>query len=202
MSPLPIATEAVELFPGVFQWRSYSPHHRVELSANALITDTRGFVFDPIPLCDQGLHEFRLQSNRIENWYIVVTNENHLRDSVAWAEKLDCEIWGTPETAVTLPGIQAIPSDNWFPWRIHPLAGAPRGEALFHFCENRIAILGDAIVNLPERGLEILPDKYCPNAEELKTQLGEICPLGFDQLLTAHGTPVGPQAADLVAGLL
>jgi hypothetical protein len=60
-------------------------------------------------------------------------------------------------------------------------------------------VVGDALVNLPGRGLEILPDKYCTNPTQLRRSLRHL-PMA-DLVLTAHGAPFTGREVSTLLGI-
>jgi len=56
-------------------------------------------------------------------------------------------------------------------------------------------VLGDAVVNLKGRGLELLPDKYCTDPKRLRESLRVVVAGGWERMLMAHGEPLGSEAA-------
>ena len=61
-------------------------------------------------------------------------------------------------------------------------------------------VFGDAVVHLPERGLELLPDKYCTDPAALRISLAGVP--AFERAVFAHGQPLLTGASAKVAALL
>ncbi len=199
--PLPTAENLEEISPGIFRWAAFSPFHRVELTSHAVLADGGLLVFDPIPLASEPRSRLRLLADRCA---IVLTNGNHLRASQEWRAQLGARVWSpTPEL---------FPADSdivhWslihpppFPgWVTHPLPGGAPGETAFLHAGLSLAVFGDAVVNLPGRELEPLPDKYCTDPRQLRLSLKGLPP--FERALFAHGQPLRAGASDRIAALL
>ena len=63
--------------------------------------------------------------------------------------------------------------------------------------------LGDAVINLDsEKGLELLPDKYCDDPRENRRSLEKLLALDFHILTFAHGLPVTQRAKEKLRALL
>ena len=181
------AISAVEILPGVHRWAAFSPAHKVELAAHSVWEGRTLLIFDPIPLAAE-----------VFDWFptpqapdaVVLTNGNHERDAARWRELFPLPIWAAPETEPVLDGVR-----RWdvahppFPgWRIIPLPGGAPGESAWFCPAKSLAVFGDAVVNLPGRGLELLPAKYCRDAAELRESLRGLPE--FDHAVFAHGEPL------------
>jgi len=215
---LPVATTVAEILPGVFRWAAFSPHHKVELAAHAVAVDGALVVFDPIPLVDAAMSrllcgpEARTFESVAPNVQpsppasetlaggpecppprpcrIILTNENHERDAARWRQILKAPVWSAADPSGGLPqGWEALPLPG----------GAPGETACFH-APLSLMVFGDAVVNLPERGLELLPAKYCTDPAELRRSLGRLP--RFERALFAHGQPLLAAASGRIAALL
>lgn len=153
-------------------------------------------MFDPIPFPESGSSlPFRPER-------IVLTNENHERDSAAWRDRFDLEVWAAPDAAIEMPGVhrwsaEAPEEEGWI--RI-PLPGGPGGETAFLLSSRSLMVFGDAVVHLPTRGLELLPEKYCRDPQLLRNSLRRLPP--FERAVFAHGDPLTANAGERIAALL
>lgn len=85
-------------------------------------------------------------------------------------------------------------------WKAFPLPGGAPGEMAFQHVSRSLMVFGDAVVNLPERGLELLPAKYCRDQAELRCSLRTLPP--FERAVFAHGQPLLSAASERIAALL
>lgn len=180
------ANRIAEPFPGIRTWSAFSTEHRVDLGSSAVLTPEGWWVFDPIPIAaDASGPRF----DRVVG--IVLTNANHERDSARWCDRFGCQRWAAPDA-------EGIPdevgrwtgSDPFWGWIMIPLPGGAPGEAAFLRPDRSLLVVGDALVNLPGRGLEVLPDKYCTDPARLRQSLRRLP--SVDLILPAHGTPIPP----------
>lgn len=189
-----------EPFPGVFRWAVFSPAHKVELTSHAVRLDGRLFVFDPIPLQEEAARRLLAA---VPVAALVLTNENHERAAAAWRDLTGAPVWAAPDAAVALPEVHRLPLavGTWEGWRLHGLAGGAGGEIALRSPALDLVVAGDALVNLPGRGLEILPAKYCRDPAALRAALRRMTDEPFDRLVMAHGEPLAADASARVRAL-
>ena len=190
-----------EILPGVHRWSAFSPEHKVELTSHSVWDGRSLLVFDPIPLTAE-----------VSDWFptpcapdaAVLTNENHERDASAWREPYPLAIWAAPEAFLSLSGVR-----RWDPtrppfagWEIVPLPGGVGGETAWFHAGKSLVVFGDAVVNLPGRGLEVLPAKYCRDQPMLRTSLRGLVQRPFENAVFAHGDPLLGDASARIAAML
>jgi glyoxylase-like metal-dependent hydrolase (beta-lactamase superfamily II) len=200
MSGEVIADGVQEVLPGVFRWAQYSNEHKVELTSHAILRGTSLVLFDPIDLREAAC---RSLLERAKEAVVFLTSENHWRSTDSWLGR------GLPVVTRTASGFRQAgveglsgTSDAWNGFQVVPLAGGPAGECVLIEPERRLGFGGDALVNLPGRGLEVLPVKYCANQTMLLDALGILAKSGIGWLFPAHGQPIGPRAGALIKELL
>jgi hypothetical protein len=196
---LPTVSHGVEIEPGIWRWAVHSPYHRVELASHMVWDGTHCVVFDPLPLADA---LWSCWPAPVPPDFLVVTNENHVRAVEGWSLRFPgARRIGFQAKAFDRPGkgnstgeISTIPG-----WRAIPLPGGAGDETAYHCRSLDLLVFGDAVVHLQERGLEILPAKYCQNPERLRESLRSLPPFG--RALFAHGEPLWQHAGDAVERL-
>jgi glyoxylase-like metal-dependent hydrolase (beta-lactamase superfamily II) len=191
------ASRVEEIFAGVFRWEIFSAEHRVELTSHAVLEDGRLFCFDPVALEEEAFDQLS-RLGRPEA--IVVTNENHLREALLFRERWRVPVWTSAWAKLSLPDLFRIGADEreWRGWQLHPLPGGAGGELAFRIQDRSLVLVGDAVVNLPGRGLEILPEKYCEDPVLLRRGLRELASAPFERLCMAHGKPLMERASERV----
>ncbi len=189
-----------EPFPGVFRWAAFSPAHKVELASHAVRLDGRLFVFDPIPLRDEDVRTLLVAAPVAA---LVLTNENHGRAAAAWRELTGAPVWAAPDAAVALAEVRRLPlaAGGWEGWRLHDLTGGAGGEVALRSPALDLVVAGDALVNLPGRGLEILPAKYGRDQAALRERLRRLASEPFGRLVMAHGDPLAADASTRIQAL-
>ena len=192
------APHAELILPEVLQWSAFSPAHKVDLTSHAVRTSAGWWIFDPIPLHEDSLERFRDDRTAA----VVLTNENHERDAAAWAARFQAPIRASSLAQLGLDGVQRHPPVREIDgdWERIPLPGAAPGETAWFLPGRSLLVFGDALVHLPGRGLEILPDRYCQDPAQLRLSLRTLPPA--THAVFAHGTPLLGDAADRIRLLL
>jgi glyoxylase-like metal-dependent hydrolase (beta-lactamase superfamily II) len=197
----PEATDFTHSQTDLLTWQVFSPEHRCELTANAVLADGRWFLFDPLPLAAPAC-ETLLQRGPVAA--VVLTNANHERAAARWRELTGAPVWTDAGATLKLPGVQRFDpaAGIWEGWEIHRLTGGAPGEIALRREEASLVVLGDAVFDLPRHGLGVLPEKYCTDRPRLLTALRELVRRPFERAALAHGGPLHPEAARRLASLL
>ncbi|HTI72146.1 MAG TPA: hypothetical protein VMF06_19375 [Candidatus Limnocylindria bacterium] len=198
-----VVADKVELIaPGIHRWSAFSPGHKVELSSHSVLHAGVLFVFDPIPISPEILDWF---PTPVAPSAIILTNQNHPRAAREWQERFDCPIWGPGGAIVETSQVRRFDVDPWpwNDWEICPLPGGAPGETVVYLSARKLAVFGDAVVNLAGRKLELLPDKYCESPVALRDSLRHFLEARPVEIaLFAHGEPILFQAQERLKALI
>ena len=192
-----IAEEFQALGHSAYHWSVYEPSVKCDLSCTA-IKSRRGLVIiDPIPLAIPAWQEL-LEIAPLRA--ILLTNGNHVRDSDRLRKEYRIPIITAPLTHRDItelkPDIVLMETENLYGIVPISIPGATAGETAF-LSETGTLVIGDAVINLDgEKGLELLPDKYCVDAEQNRASLRKLLNFDFNILTFAHGTPVTSHAKE------
>jgi glyoxylase-like metal-dependent hydrolase (beta-lactamase superfamily II) len=197
------ADEFQALSDTLYHWSVFDPAIKCEIGCAALKVASGWAVIDPVPLAETAWKELlALAPLRA----ILLTNGNHVRDTVALRLQHQVPVVTAPDTRRDItelrPDVTLLPNE-WL-YGITPIAipGATPGETAF-YSKTGVMILGDAVINTsPEAGLEFLPDKYCANAEQNRASLRKLLNFDFHTLTLAHGAPVTTRAKEKLSALL
>jgi glyoxylase-like metal-dependent hydrolase (beta-lactamase superfamily II) len=180
-------------------WYTYDPTVKADLFSTAFAARNELTVVDPIVLPDP--YRTELDSlGRIAN--IVVTNANHLRDTLNFS--YSASIFAPSELNAELTHNHAL-SDGLQvgPFRAIKIDGAADGEfALYHPNDSGALIVGDALINFEPHGFDLLPRKYCTDQRRMIRSLRRLLDLDFNRIFFAHGNPIVTRARERLASLL
>ena len=180
-------------------WYTYDPTVKADLFSTALSARNELTVVDPITL--PAPYRTELDSlGRVV--IIVVTNANHLRDTLNFS--YSASIFAPSELNAELTYNHAL-SDGLQvgPFRAIKIDGAADGEfALYHPDDGGTLIVGDALINFEPHGFDLLPQKYCTNHKRMIRSLRHLLDFDFNRLFFAHGNPIVTRARERLASLL
>ena len=182
-------------------WYTYDPTVKADLFSTAFSARNELTLVDPIalpaPYCTE------LDSlGRVAN--IVVTNANHLRDTLKFAGTYSPSIFAPSELNAELPHNHTL-SDGLQvgAFRAIKIDGAADGEfALYHTDDGGTLIVGDALINFEPHGFDLLPQKYCTNQKRMIRSLRRLLDVDFNRIFFAHGNPIMTRARERLASLL
>lgn len=197
------ADELQAVSDSLFHWSVYDPEVKCELGSIAVKVASGLVVVDPIPLALEAWTEL-LAGSPLRA--IFLTNGNHVREAESLRKKHGVPIVTAPatykEVAPLRPDVTLLENELVYGASAVPIPGATAGETAFHF-DNGVLAIGDAVINLDsEKGLELLPDKYCVDARQNRRSLEKLLPLEFHTLTFAHGLPVTQRAKEKLRALL
>ena len=188
-----VAAEEIEkVVEGAFIWHAYDPAVKADLFSSALKASSGSYIIDPICLGSDAWKTFPRNQKAAA---IVVTNANHARASIEFAQTLSAlifvhpELLGNPE----LPDAIGIPESGALSDGVTavPIPGGPTGEIALHLADNGgTLVVGDALINFGPSGFNFLPAKYCSDSKEMRRSLRKLLDYSFERLLFAHGTPI------------
>ncbi|MGF1677863.1 MAG: hypothetical protein ACFCUX_01570 [Candidatus Methylacidiphilales bacterium] len=195
--------EFLKIAPGIVSWSVYSEECKTHLFSHAHVFQQQLVLIDPVIPKNQSV--WRKISPLGTPNLIILTNGNHERDSQRFAEEFSLPIASSAEAArelsrkpdiildgqVQLQGLKPIPSPG----------GGPGELALFSPSAH-LLILGDAVINLPSTGLQLLPEKYRTESKKMILSLATLLNLPFETVLMAHGLPLIHQSKAQLRKLL
>lgn len=182
---------------GVFWWHDFNPECKTECSSTAIETPEGLVLVDPLRLEEDAVIRL-VGAGKVAA--ILLTNGNHERDSAFAKERLGVPIYA-PEGARS-----EVAADQWVAAgdvlfqsvQAMSLPGGGNGETAY--LTPRALILGDALIHL--KRLEILPDKYCLDPEQLRESLQGLVALTYDVACFAHGAPLASKARTQINQLI
>lgn len=182
---------------GLAIWQLYIDRVKVDCTSSLLRTADGWTAFDPFDIAMESLAPI-IGGESIGR--IVLTSENHQRDSVALAERWNCPILAPVEAKPELAADQWYAAGDILPGglRVIPLHGGALGESAL--LGGDVLVVGDALIHLKE--FDILPEKYCLDPARLRHSLAALLAEDFSTLCFAHGLPIEQQPRERLRALL
>jgi hypothetical protein len=184
-------------------WAVYDPAVKCEVGSVAVKVTSGLVVVDPVPLAEDAWNELVAGSPLRA---ILLTNGNHVRNAEALRQQhrvpIVTGLAAHKEIAPLRPDVILLENELLYGVTAISIPGATAGETAFHFAEGILA-LGDAVINVDsEKGLELLPDKYCDDPRQNRLSLTALLALDFHTLTFAHGLPMTSHARANLRALL
>jgi len=197
------ADEFQVLSDTLYHWSFYDPSVKCDLSCTALKLGSGLVVIDPVPLAEAAWNDLLAKAPLRA---ILLTNGNHIRDCEALRKKHKVPLVTAPATRRDITDLKSdvilLENELLYGLAAIPIPGATIGETAFH-SNTGVMIIGDAVINTStEKGLELLPDKYCTDAKQNRESLRKLLNFDFHTLTFAHGAPVTTHAKEKLSALL
>ncbi len=195
--------------PGLLSWQAYEPAVKCDLSSVAVSSSMGWWWVDPIGLEPTPLEAVFAAQNALPAG-IFLTNGNHGRSAGLFREKFGIPIVASSEAARELAG------EVWVDRTVSAgdkmgegvqvvgIPGAGPGELALLVAREAGALLciGDALIHLEPRGLEVLPEKYCCDSVALRGSLEKLLWIEFEAMTFSHGRPLTVDAHGRLKALL
>ena len=187
-----VASEIEPVAAGILLWRVFDPAVKADLFSTAIMTTAGSCLIDPVALTSDAVAELHARSPIAG---IVVTNQNHERAAVSFAEEFNVPIHGHAALGegISLRKVEPVDDRRIFAAGLTAIEidGGPIGEIAIHSNhDGGSMIVGDALINFEPYGFTFLPPKYCSNAKTMRRSLSKLLDYNFERVLFAHGTPI------------
>lgn len=198
------ATTLTEISPTLSGWASFHTQWKVDFNSYALRTPEGLVLIDPSLPAPAVLKQLEALG---EFAAIVLTNAHHDRDSDALRKRYGVQIYANEKAQSdcdTKIDVLAMDGEK-LPGGLKTmfLPGVTTGEmALFAKDHGGILLIGDALLNTPEKGLQLLPDQYIEDKKQARASLQKLVELNFKIATFAHGDPIRSDAKKAIAGFL
>ncbi|MDZ4787983.1 MAG: hypothetical protein SH807_03505 [Blastochloris sp.] len=190
-----------KIHPHLIEWSVYCKDCKTDLFSHAYISEGKVLLIDPILPDDDTLKSIQTLGKPCA---ILITNGNHeryariigdlLKIPIACPALATKELRFKPDVIVDdlkqLHGLVPI-----------SLTGAALGEHAYYCTAEKILFIGDALINDKDKGLSILPEKYCLNQKQLEISLKKLLNLDIELIAFAHGKTM-PKAGAALKKLL
>jgi glyoxylase-like metal-dependent hydrolase (beta-lactamase superfamily II) len=185
------ARNVSQIVPSLFSWEVFDPSIRTCLTSHAVLTPQGWWIVDPVPI---DLNTLKSLFSKSVLLGILLTNENHERDSATLAENLSIPVYShervrdlfkrSPERSFS--GGEILEGNV----KVLHIPGATLGESVFFFSDLKLFIIGDALIHMKSTGFDFLPEKYCRDPEESRLSLSKLLDFDCKIMAFAHGEPL------------
>ena len=186
------ANDLIQVSASLHYWQAYDARVKADLFSTAVQTSDGFLIVDPIPLQPKLLQQL-MTARTVAG--VFVTNVNHCRAAVDFAEKFVAPIFAHSATCAAreLSSDREVNDGQTFIPNACAIEirGAAAGEmAIYHDKDGGALIVGDALINFEPYGFTFLPPKYCSNATKMRRSLRRLLDYNFERMLFAHGNPL------------
>ena len=199
-----------ETLPGIFSWSEYNEEKKLDFNGLLIIGKGESVIIDPPALAKDDEAELK---NIIDSHSscplkaVLLTNVHHERASSllkdkfsvpVWVNNLDKEALETSNDKTFIGGdtlfcgIQAIQLEH---------QKSP-GETAFYIADQKIMILGDALIGKFPGQLNMLPPEKYQDLEKAKAGLNQLLDYDFETLLVGDGSSILKGAKEAVKNFL
>ena len=199
-----------QILPGIYCWSEYCEEKQLNFNGYYLVRQGESVIIDPPDLDEPGLQELLTLINEHADAPlkgILLTNVHHERASKIFKERLSVPVIINDHDR---QGLESA-SDNIFRGEERILCGLKviafqnqksPGESAFLLEEEKILIVGDALIGkIPGQVNLLPPDKYGDIAQA-REGLQVLRHLDFDHLLVGDGTSIIAEAKSVVLNFL
>ena len=198
------ATTLKDIAKGLYCWSSFHNQWKVDFHSYGLKTGD-GIVFID-PMTPEPAVVKKLDALG-EPLAIVLTSAHHERDSDWFRKHYQIQIYAhekaksdcdTKIDVLVMDG-ERLPGGL----RTIYLPGVTTSEmALFVKDRGGLLFLGDALLNPPNKGLQLLPEQYIEDRKQALQALRKLLDLNFKTATFAHGDPIVGDAKKKIAAFL
>ncbi len=195
-----------ELLPGVFSWPWFSSRHGYDFNGSFVRHAGGNLCIDPVEPGDEVLD--RLAKEGVAQ--LLLTNRNHVRAVNRVRERTGARVAIHPADAAYAReqgariDAELHAGERAGPFLVIGVPGKSPGEVALFDAEQRLLLVGDALIGNPAGRLSLLSEKVMDDPALLRASLRSLLALDFDAVLVGDGAPILAGArerlAELVAG--
>jgi glyoxylase-like metal-dependent hydrolase (beta-lactamase superfamily II) len=197
------ATRLRQITKNLCGWSSFHPQWKIDFDSYALRTPDGVVFIDPTKPAAPVLKKLE---NLGEPIAILLTNAHHDRDADWFRKTYQIQIYAhekarpncdTKLDVLVLDG-EKLPGGL----RAIYMPGSSDSETAYYHKAGGIVFTGDTLLNLPDKGLSLLPDPYIEDRKQALQSLRKLLELNFKIITFAHGDPIVENAKRHIASFL
>ncbi len=181
-----------EIVSNIFTWSWFSQPHSYNFNGFLVRHAEGNLCIDPAEPTQEDLEEI-VQQGVIR---ILLTNRNHVRTANQVRTRTGARTAIHPDDATYARGQGAELDDELREGdKIGPLVvigvpGKSPGEVVLHWPEQRLLIVGDAVIGNPPGHCGLLRERVMDDPSRLRESVRQLLDLDFDTLLLGDGQPI------------
>jgi glyoxylase-like metal-dependent hydrolase (beta-lactamase superfamily II) len=195
------ATTLNKITPSLFGWASFQTQWKIDFNSYALKTKDGVVFVDPTMPAPAVLKKLEALGEPLA---IVLTNAHHERDADAFRKLYDVQIYAhekAPSDCDTKIDVQVVNGEK-LPGGLQVvfLPGVTTSEmALYTKSAGGMLLIGDALLNTPGKGMQLLPDQFIEDKKLAKKSLQKLLEFNFKIATFGHGDPIVKDAKKQIA---
>lgn len=198
------ATSLNEITKNLYGWSSFHEQWKTDFDSYAVKTPDGVVFIDPMRPAPDIITKLEELG---EPTGVFLTNAHHDRDADWFRKQYDIQIYAhekaksdcdTKIDVLVLDG-EKLPGGLK---AIHLPGSAASEIALYTKISGGIILIGDALLNLPDKGLALLPDQYIEDRKQAIQSLRKLAELDFKVVTFAHGDPLTDNAKKQIVRFL
>ena len=181
-----------EILNGIYTWPWFSEPHGYNFNGHLVIHAQGNLCIDPVEPSAGDLEEMaRRGVSRI-----LLTNRNHSRAANKVRARTGARTAIHPadlphaRSQSTEVDYELNVGDRAGPFMVVGVPGKSPGEVALHWPEQKILLVGDAVVGSPPGRCKLLPETVMDDPPRLRASVRGLLSLDFDILLVGDGEPI------------
>lgn len=180
-----------EILPGILIWSWYAHNKGYNFNGHVVEREGKRVLIDPPPAT---LEEECAIEGRGPYAAVLITNKDHVRQSLMWKERLQAPLWAP---ALDTPLLDFSVDYSFHPGEALPAGltavGVPDnktpGETALYLAKEKVLILGDALIGR-DGGLTLLPPEKYRDPAKAREGVRTLLALDVKAVLVGDGEPV------------
>lgn len=198
------ATQLKQVAPTLFGWAALHPQWKVFFQSYALKTDAGVILIDPTQPTKPVLDQLGALG---EPAAIVLTNAHHDRAADWFRKEFEIQVYAHENAPPDCDSKIDVPvmDGEKLPGGLCAIrlpGVSPSELALFTKNGAGIMLMGDAILNTPGKGLELLPEQFIEDSKQARHSLHKLLEYDFEVVTFSHGDPIVAKGKAALADFL
>jgi glyoxylase-like metal-dependent hydrolase (beta-lactamase superfamily II) len=186
------ATNLKQITKNLYGWSSLHAQWKIDFDSYALKTPDGVVFIDPMKPAPEVIEKLDALGEPLA---VFLTNADHDRDADWFRKRYEIQIYAHEKAKAdcdTKIDVLVL-DDEKLPGglKVIPLPGTAGGSIAFHTRQSGgIVLIGDALLNIPGKGLALLPAQYLEDKKQALQSLCRLLDLSFRVATFAHGDPL------------